>query len=108
MPYVAAGCEVLEVPEKNGHVDLTVLMERLGAREIDSVLVEGGGTLHWSVLEAGLANRVQAYIAPKLLGGQSAKTPIEGQGFAHPDKAVVLRHPTITRLGDDFLIESEV
>ena len=108
VPYVAAGCEIMALPEKDGHVDLTVLMEHLGAREIDSILVEGGGTLHWSVLEAGLANRVQAYIAPKLLGGESAKTPIEGRGFPHPDKAVVLKAPTVTRLGDDFLIESEV
>ena len=106
--YEAAGCQVLTLPEKDGHVDLTALMDRLGAQEIDSILVEGGGTLHWSVLEAGLANRVQAYIAPKLLGGADAKTPIEGQGFPHPDQAVLLKAPVVTRLGNDFLIESEV
>ncbi len=53
----------------------------LGAAKIDSILLEGGGTLNWSALESGIVQKVQTYIAPKLFGGESAKTPIEGKGF---------------------------
>ena len=107
-PYEEAGCTVLTVRETEGRVDLSHLMELLGQREIDSILLEGGGTLNWSMLSAGLVSKVQAYIAPKLFGGASAKTPVEGQGFPSPAEAVLLEEPVITRLGPDILIESEV
>ena len=74
----------------------------------DSVLLEGGGTLNWSMLEAGLVRRVQSYIAPKLLGGGDAKSPVEGQGAAAPDLGARLRDVTVTPLGEDFLLEGEV
>ena len=75
---------------------------------MDSVLIEGGAQLHWAALESGVVNKVQAYVAPKLLGGETAKSPIGGQGFPHPDQAVRLKNPKLTRLGEDFLMESEV
>ena len=89
-------------------VDLHALWVILGREGIDSIILEGGSALHWSALEQGLVNKVQAYIAPKLLGGSAAKSPIGGQGFPHPDLAVRLKNPVVTQLGDDFLIESEV
>ena len=107
-PYEAAGCRVWVLPEREGHVDLTALMDRLGAENIDSVLLEGGGTLNWSALEQGLVQKVQAYIAPKLFGGGAAKSPVEGLGVDTPDQAVRLKNTTVTPLGDDFLLESEV
>ena len=103
-----AGCQVLEVGEKNGHVDLQQLMTKLGEKQIDSILLEGGGTLHWAALESGIVHRVQAYLAPKLFGGRDAKTPVEGQGIAQPSEAYLLKDSKITRLGEDFLIESEL
>ena len=66
-----AGCRVWDLPQRDGHVDLAALMERLGAEQIDSVLLEGGGTLNWAALESGIVERVQAYIAPKLFGGKT-------------------------------------
>ncbi len=107
-PYTAAGCQVWQLPAREGHVDLSALMDRLGAVEIDGVLLEGGGTLNWSMLEAGLVQRVQAYIAPKLFGGRDAKSPVEGLGVALPAQGAHLRSPTVTQLGEDFLLEGEV
>ena len=107
-PYTAAGCQVWQLPARAGRVDLAALMDRLGAAEIDSLLLEGGGTLNWSMLEAGLVRRVQAYIAPKLFGGGAAKSPVEGAGVALPSQAAHLRDLTVTRLGEDFLLEGEV
>ena len=106
--YEELGCQVLYVPEKNGHIDLNRLMELLGAARIDSILLEGGGSLNWSALESGIVQKVQTYIAPKLFGGEEAKTPVEGKGFPDPASAVLLKNSEIIRLGDDFLIESEV
>ncbi|HBN57108.1 MAG TPA: bifunctional diaminohydroxyphosphoribosylaminopyrimidine deaminase/5-amino-6-(5-phosphoribosylamino)uracil reductase RibD [Lachnospiraceae bacterium] len=106
--YENAGCCVLRTNEKDGHVDLWQLMEKLGQKQIDSVLLEGGGTLNWAALESGVVQKVQTYVAPKLFGGQDAKTPVEGMGVPAPDHAFRLKNAAITRLGEDFLIESEV
>jgi diaminohydroxyphosphoribosylaminopyrimidine deaminase/5-amino-6-(5-phosphoribosylamino)uracil reductase len=83
-------------------------MKKLGEQKIDSILLEGGGTLNWSILNAGLVSAVHAYIAPKLFGGAGAKSPVEGQGVSLPSEAFMLKNTKITKLGDDFLIEGEV
>ena len=106
-PYLNAGCEIMVLPQKDNHIDLNSLMQRLGEKQIDSLLLEGGGTLNWSALQSGIVNKVQAYVAPKLFGG-SGKTPVEGVGVDHPGKAFLLDKPVITRVGEDILLESEV
>lgn len=106
--YEKNGCHILPVNEKDGHVNLLQLMEKLGQNKIDSILLEGGGALNWTALESGIVRKIQAYIAPKLFGGQTAKTPLEGIGVLSPADAFHLNESKITRLGDDFLIESEV
>lgn len=103
-----AGCEILEVPFKKGHMDLGELMKILGERNIDSVLLEGGATLNWAALEAGIVDMVQAYIAPKIFGGKHALSPVGGEGVAVPADAVTLAKPQVTVIGDDILLESEV
>lgn len=108
LPYENVGCVVISIKETNGHVDLKELMCKLGQMQIDSILLEGGGTLNWSALESSIVRKIQAYIAPKLLGGQTAKTPIEGIGVKTPDDAFILSNSKIVQLGDDILIESEV
>ena len=107
-PYLDLGFEVAALPKRDGQVDLKALMRLLGGRGIDSVLMEGGAALGWSAVKSGIVNRVQAYISPRLLGGQTAPTPVGGQGFSCPDEALRLAAPTIRRLGRDLLLESEV
>lgn len=106
-PYLQAGCEIMALPTKDHHIDLNHLMQRLDEKQIDSLLLEGGGTLNWSALQSGIVNQVQAYLAPKLFGG-SGKTPVEGIGVDSPGKAFLLSKPVITQLGEDLLLESEV
>ena len=97
---------MLQVPKtESGSIDLRELMKKLGGEKIDSILLEGGGTLNWSALESGIVNRVMAYVSPKLFGGRDAKTPVEGQGVTSPASAFHLENTTVTRLGEDFLIE---
>lgn len=107
-PYRDAGCQILTVTESDGHLDLNALMKMLGEKGIDSILLEGGQTLNWAALKSGIVQKVQAYIAPKLLGGETAKTPVGGDGFPSPDLGIHLRDSRILPLGEDFLIESEV
>ena len=106
--YQAKGCQVVTFPKKGDTVDITAVMAYLGKNGVDSVLLEGGSGLHWSALEAGLVNKVQAYIAPKLLGGAEARSPVGGKGFPTPSDVVKVENITITQLGPDYLLEGEV
>ena len=109
LQYTEKGCRVLNVAKSGDlHLDLQDLVSKIGAEGIDSILLEGGGTLNWSALESGIVNRVMAYVAPKLFGGSSAKTPVEGRGIPDPQEAVRLRDISISRLGEDLLIEGKV
>lgn len=96
--------ELLEVPEKEQHIDLKVLMEKLGELGIDSILVEGGACLNDSLLREGLVNQLEVYIAPKLFGGKMAKTPIGGEGLANVEEAPVFRIKKIEQICDDIKI----
>ncbi len=106
--YLDAGCRIMVIPEQNGRVDLKILMKHLGEEKIDSILLEGGAGLNWSALGSGIVHRVQTYVAPKILGGEDAKSPVEGKGFPDPESAVRLKNSRVICLGEDLLIESEV
>lgn len=103
-----AGAKVWTLPEKNGHPDLNVLMQRLGEEKIDSVLIEGGGTVNEAALKAHIVHHVYAYIAPKIFGGEDAKTPVEGAGIRLPQECANLRLAKITVLLNDMLLEYDV
>ena len=105
----AAGCEVLEVPELNGHTDLNALMGILGEEmHIDSILLEGGAQLNWSALSQGIVNKVHTYVAPKIFGGADAPSPVAGCGVSSPADAFMLETQNVSRFGNDLLIESKV
>ena len=106
--YIDTGCQVVTAPLQAEKIDLKVAMKLLGKMGIDSILLEGGATLNASALEAGIVNKVQTYIAPKIFGGTSAPTPIAGLGVENPVQAYILKNRKITVLGEDVLIESEV
>ena len=104
----AAGVELLMCAQRDGHVDLRDLMAKLGARGVDSVLLEGGAALHYAALEAGIVQSIHAYIAPKLIGGARAKSPVGGAGIARMADAIALQNTRLTHLGQDFLLEGEI
>ena len=99
------GIQVLELPAADGTVDLKALMHALGEQKIDSILLEGGGTLNDSMLRRGLVHEVKAFVAPKLFGGTGAKTPVEGICVDVPDEAVRLSVDRVTTVGEDLFIE---
>lgn len=102
------GVEIITTPQKNGRVDLAFLMKELGERKIDSILLEGGSELNYSALEEGIVDKVNAFIAPKIIGGNSAKTPVGGEGKAYISEATPLKDIDFHRFGDDIMIEGYV
>ncbi len=99
------GDKVLMVKMRDGRVDLAHLMELLGERGIDSILLEGGGCLNEAALRAGIVDRVVSFIAPKIIGGKDAKTPVEGQGFPKMSQALELKNVEVTTIGGDLLVQ---
>ena len=112
--YIKKGCQIIKQDRKlskdggNPRIDLQKLMKDLGESGIDSILLEGGGTLNYSALESKIVNKVKCYIAPKIFGGEEAKTPVAGAGIDSPSDAFVLKKPIIHSFGDDIMLESEV
>ncbi len=102
------GIRLLQIPEQNRHVSLPLLMKRLAELEIDSVLAEGGGNIHYSLLADGLAQKAYVYVAPKIFGGATAKTPVGGKGVYLPEDAFRLKQTTLQAFGQDILLEFDV
>ena len=98
-----AGIQIIGTEGAHG-VNLVELMKKLGGQNIDSILLEGGGTLNASALEDGIVNKVYAYIAGKLIGGMDARSPVEGLGIDRMADAITLQNVEIEKLGDDFCI----
>ncbi|MGN1206103.1 MAG: bifunctional diaminohydroxyphosphoribosylaminopyrimidine deaminase/5-amino-6-(5-phosphoribosylamino)uracil reductase RibD [Eubacterium sp.] len=99
--------ELLKIPGED-QVDLEKLIRTLGEQKIDSILVEGGGNIHGSLVKTGLVNRVYAYIAPKLIGGKDALSPVGGDGIVSMSKAIELENQEILHLGADYCILGDV
>lgn len=97
----ATGVELIQINE-NDRVDFVKLLIELGRRNIDSVLIEGGGTFHGTVLKSGMVNRIFCYMAPKLIGGKEARSPVEGDGFSYMREALEITNTEIIKLGEDI------
>lgn len=99
-----AGAEVVSFPGESGRVNVRELLKWLGANGIDSVLVEGGGTLNDSLMREGLVDRAEVFVAPKMFGGSSAKTPVEGLGVESVSEGMTVRLAGVKCIGEDVLI----
>jgi len=104
----AKGVEVWQFPRCPTGIDLQELFRFLGANEITSVLLEGGATLNAAALAANVVDKIQTFIAPKIIGGTGAPGPVGGQGVATLDKAVLLEDISSEVVGDDLLISAYV
>lgn len=93
------GVEVLFLP------DMTSLMRELGARNIDSVLIEGGGEVNYSAIQEGLVNKIYAFVAPKIFGGRNIKTPVSGIGVELPSEAFKFKILNTSLFDGDVLLE---
>lgn len=104
------GIEIIETSpkdlSKDYKVNLQELIKILGEeKNIDSVLIEGGATLHAALLKEKLIDKALIYIAPKIFGGLNAKTPIAGEGIEEPDNAIKLIGGKLKNIGEDLFME---
>ena len=100
----ACGVETLACKDDHGRVDLPDMLERLGALGIDSLLVEGGQELNGSFVDQGLVDEYYFFVAPKILGGRDALSPVGGNGFAKMADARDIDIDSIRHFGPDFLL----
>jgi diaminohydroxyphosphoribosylaminopyrimidine deaminase/5-amino-6-(5-phosphoribosylamino)uracil reductase len=96
---------LLPVKEKRGRIDIHELLKKLAFLGVSKLLVEGGGELAWSFLDAGCVDRVFWILAPKVFGGRNAKTSVEGLGVRTPDQAFFFKTVRVSRSGDDWIFE---
>jgi diaminohydroxyphosphoribosylaminopyrimidine deaminase/5-amino-6-(5-phosphoribosylamino)uracil reductase len=95
---------VLPLPEKDGHIDLEALLDALGKESLTSLLVEGGSAVLGAFLDARLAQRVYAFIAPSLIGGKDNLTAIGGKGASTMDERITLQEPHVEEVGPDVMV----
>ncbi len=100
-------CLFLPVKKSGGKgYNLHDLMDKLQHLGVKKLLVEGGGEVFWSFLKNGLADKIYWMMAPKVLGGRTAKTAVEGEGLKDPNRALNLKIKRMIRLGKDYCFES--
>ena len=98
----SSGVEIVR-DESNGR-DLLSLLDQLGSRSLQSVLIEGGAGVAGKVLEAGLVNKVTFFIAPMIIGGRGAPNAIGGTGAKSLADAVQLEDVEVVQHGRDLEI----
>lgn len=100
--------ELIRLPLENGRIPLDLLLDQLAQRNITSILVEGGSEVHGAFKDAGLADRIYGFVAPKVVGGRDALTPIGGEGSATIDDGWQLEEVEYQVLGQDIFITGKI
>ena len=102
------GVRVMQVPLSDGEPDLKYLLSALGRENITSVLVEGGSAVHGSFFDAGLVQRVYAFIAPKLIGGSNNISPVGGKGKSVISAGYVLHHQEVKTFDSEIMVTGRI
>ena len=102
------GCEVFVCRGDTHSARLVELLGELGRRRLTNVLVEGGGGLVGSLLDSGEIDEVHVFLAPKLVGGASATSPIGGEGIEEMSRALALKEPEVRQVGSDVYVQGRV
>ena len=107
--------EVLRLAESDSsggpeepRLDLRALLEELGQRRMTNILVEGGGQLLGALFDEQLIDHAHVFIAPKLIGGSTAVSPLSGVGLAEMTESGVLDDPRIDVLEDNVYVHGSV
>jgi diaminohydroxyphosphoribosylaminopyrimidine deaminase/5-amino-6-(5-phosphoribosylamino)uracil reductase len=104
----AAGAQVLVAPGENEPARVRSALDQLGANGIASVLLEGGPHLAGAFLDAGEIDEIRLFLAPILLGGRTARDPLEGEGVERISDALRALTFGCDRVGEDLLISARL
>ncbi|MBM4075754.1 MAG: riboflavin biosynthesis protein RibD, partial [Planctomycetes bacterium] len=103
------GVEVMKLAaNESGHPDITLLLDELGRREMNNLLVEGGGSVLGSFFDRDAIDEVHVFIAPKLVGGATASSPMAGFGRELMKQAAALSDVEYEILGSDVYVHGFV
>ncbi len=102
----AKGAQIIAVGRKE--VDLQKLSRKLYALGVRKLLLEGGSTLNWGMLNQGLVDEVRVAVSPYIAGGAKARTLVGGRGFAKIAGGIALKLVSIDRVGKDLLLTYRV
>lgn len=102
---VRKGVQVAKLKEHGGRLDFHEVMRLLGNMGIDSLYIEGGSAILASAFESGCVHKVYTAIAPKIIGGRSAFTPVGGEGIERMRDAIVLNRVSHEIVGPDVIVK---
>ncbi len=97
--------EVIKVSGHNEKVNLVNLMKRLYDRGIEKIMVEGGGTINWSIVKNGIFDEIRVYTGNMILGGEKAPTLVDGKGFNEVSDAINLELKDLYKMDEGFVSE---
>jgi diaminohydroxyphosphoribosylaminopyrimidine deaminase / 5-amino-6-(5-phosphoribosylamino)uracil reductase len=103
-----AGADVIVATGENEPARVRCALDELGARDITSILLEGGPHLAGSFLDAGEIDEIRLFLAPLLLGGRSGRDPLEGEGVEQISDAISALTLDCERVADDLLISARL
>jgi diaminohydroxyphosphoribosylaminopyrimidine deaminase/5-amino-6-(5-phosphoribosylamino)uracil reductase len=104
----AKKAQVLILRNKNGSFPMDRLLKELGRQNVTSILIEGGGSTNARALSAGIVDKVNFFISPKIIGGSDSPTPVEGEGIDSLSKAIKLKELACERIGEDLLLSGYI
>lgn len=96
--------EVVRLSAEEGKLPIAKVVAALAERGITSLLVEGGSSVHGAFYDAGLADRVYAFVAPKIIGGKNALPPVGGAGSEFVAEGWLLEEVEVQKLGTDIMV----
>ncbi len=99
--------EILAFDSRDGKINLKNAMKLLAKKGIINIMIEGGGELTGSALTQGIVDKVLFFVAPKIIGGRSAKTSVEGDGVGRAADALTIKNLTVEKIGPDYLFTGE-
>jgi diaminohydroxyphosphoribosylaminopyrimidine deaminase/5-amino-6-(5-phosphoribosylamino)uracil reductase len=104
----AAGVHVLVATGENEPARVRSALDQLGAMGVSAVLLEGGPHLAGAFLDAGEIDEIRLFLAPMLLGGSSARDPLEGEGVERISEALRAMTMSCQSIGEDLLISARL
>lgn len=106
--FINKGVQVLRLPEKTGRINFRDIVDALGKLKIDSLYIEGGSAVLASAFESGVVRKVYAAVAPKIIGGKTAPTPVGGIGIERMRDAIVLDRVSHEIIGTDVIFKGYI
>jgi diaminohydroxyphosphoribosylaminopyrimidine deaminase / 5-amino-6-(5-phosphoribosylamino)uracil reductase len=104
----AHGAEVIVAPGENEPARVISALDLLGAADIGSIMLEGGPRLAGAFLDAGEIDEMRLFLAPVILGGRTARDPLEGEGVEQITDALRAQSLSCERIGEDLLVTARI